>query len=222
MKNLRLIAVILLALPAISFSAKAQKSLKFIDGIELKNEAVSYETSTPGTEATALPVVNTVHKTTRVVLAAGKMATEACNKIQFKYSQLLDIEIESISNISLFAFIEEWWSTAYRYGGTSKKGIDCSALTGLLLSTVYSIAIPRTAREQYAASEKISREELQEGDLVFFNTRGGVSHVGVYLANDHFVHASTTHGVTISSLEDAYYSKRFIGAGRASQKGSVL
>lgn len=221
MKNLRLIAVILLALPAFSFSAQAQKSLKFIDGIELKNDAVSHGTSTPGSEATALPVVNTAHKTT-VVSAAGKMATEACNKIQFKYSQLLDIEIESISNISLFAFIEEWWSTAYRYGGTTKKGIDCSALTGLLLSTVYSIAVPRTAREQYAASEKITREEMQEGDLVFFNTRGGVSHVGVYIANDYFVHASTTNGVTISSLDDAYYSKRFIGAGRAIQKGSTL
>lgn len=224
MKNLRLIAVILLALPAFSFSAQAQKSLKFIDGIELKSDAVSYGTATPGSEATALPVVNTntVHKTTTVVAAAGRMATEACNKIQFKYSQLLDIEIESISNISLFAFIEEWWNTAYRYGGTTKKGIDCSALTGLLLSTVYSIGIPRTAREQYAASEKITRDELQEGDLVFFNTRGGVSHVGVYLTNDYFVHASTTNGVTISSLDDAYYSKRFIGAGRASQKAPAL
>ena len=217
MKNLRLIAVILLALPAFSFSAQAQKSLKFIDGIELKNDAVSYGTTTPGSEATALPVVNTAHKTTTVNVA-GKMATETCSKIQFKYSQLLDIEIESVSNISLFAFIEEWWSTAYRYGGTTKKGIDCSALTGLLLSTVYSIGIPRTAREQYAASEKISRDELQEGDLVFFNTRGGVSHVGVYITNDYFVHASTTNGVTISNLDDAYYSKRFIGAGRASQK----
>lgn len=221
MKNLRLIAVILLALPAISFSAKAQKSVKFIDGIELKNDAVSYATTTPGTEATALPAVNTIHTTT-VKRTAGKMATEACKAIQFKYAQLMDIEIESISNIALFDFIEEWWSTAYRFGGTTKKGIDCSALTGLLLSTVYAIGIPRTARDQYAASEKITRDEMLEGDLVFFNTRGGISHVGVYLANDYFVHASTSSGVTISNLNDEYYSKRFIGAGRPVEKGTQL
>ena len=223
MKNLRLIAAILLALPAISFSAQAQKSVKFIDGIELKNDAVLYASTTPATEATALPASNTgAVRSNTVRSAIGKMATEACNAIQFKYAQLMDTEIESISNISLFAFIDEWWSTAYRYGGTTKKGIDCSALTSLLLSTVYAIGVPRTARDQYAASEKIAREDMQEGDLVFFNTRGGISHVGVYLSNDHFVHASTSSGVTISSLNDDYYSKRFIGAGRPVVKGTQL
>ena len=150
------------------------------------------------------------------------MATEACNAMQFKYAQLMDTEIEAISNLALFSFIEEWWNTSYRYGGTTKKGIDCSALTSLLLSTVYAIGIPRTARDQYAACDKIDRNELQEGDLVFFNTRGGISHVGVYLSNDHFVHASTSNGVTISSLNDDYYSKRFLGAGRPVVKGTQL
>lgn len=222
MKNLRLIAVILLALPAISFSAKAQKSVKFIDGIELRNEGVSYATTTPGNEATALPAANTAHNAPAAKPAAGRMATEACNATQFKYAQLMDTEIEAISNIALFSFIEEWWNTAYRYGGTTKKGIDCSALTSLLLSTVYAIGVPRTARDQYAACDKIDRDELQEGDLVFFNTRGGVSHVGVYLTNDRFVHASTSSGVTISSLNDDYYNKRFIGAGRPVVKGTQL
>ena len=79
---------------------------------------------------------------------------------------------------------------------------------------MYGFVASRTARSQYDACEKIEKENLQEGDLVFFNTRRGVSHVGVYLRNGYFTHSSTGKGVTISSLDDAYYSKKFIGGGR--------
>ena len=75
-------------------------------------------------------------------------------------------------------------------------------------------SLPRTAREQYRQCEHISKDDLLEGDLVFFNTHGGVSHVGVYLANGRFVHSSSSQGVMISSLSDHYFSRRFIGAGR--------
>jgi lipoprotein Spr len=70
------------------------------------------------------------------------------------------------------------------------------------------------AKDQYAASKKLERAEMKEGDLVFFNTRGGVSHVGVYLTNGYFVHSSTKYGVIISNLNEGYYKQRFIGAGR--------
>ena len=76
--------------------------------------------------------------------------------------------------------------------------------------------MPRTARQQYDATDHISKDELKEGDLVFFNTRGGVSHVGVYLENNYFVEASS-HGVKISSLDDHYYAKRFICGGRVTE-----
>jgi lipoprotein Spr len=212
MKNLMLFVVFTCTFTAISNYSFAQPSLKFIDGIELSPEPVYYASGggavEPGTSAPA-------RKNTVTIPAGLKMATEACKSLQFKYAQLLDTEIEAVSNFSLFQFIDEWWSTRYSYGGSTKKGIDCSALTGLLLSSVYAVALPRTAREQYAVSKKIPKEELIEGDLVFFNTRGGVSHVGVYLDNDYFVHASVGNGVTISSLNEAYYASRYIGAGRA-------
>jgi lipoprotein Spr len=114
----------------------------------------------------------------------------------------------------LYEAIENWWATRYRYGGSTKKGIDCSALTGALLNEAFGFILPRTARDQYAQCEKIARENLDEGDLVFFNTRGGVSHVGVYLGNNYFVHASVHSGVTINSLNDDYYSRKYIGGGR--------
>ncbi|MBL0146373.1 MAG: C40 family peptidase [Chitinophagaceae bacterium] len=134
--------------------------------------------------------------------------------MQFKYAQLMDVDVESLTNTKLLNFIDEWWATRYRYGGTTKKGIDCSSLTGTLLRDVYGVTVPRTAREQYRISTKLKREELAEGDFVFFNTRGGVSHVGIYLTNGYFVHSSVHSGVVISSLDESYYSKKYIGGGR--------
>jgi len=98
-------------------------------------------------------------------------------------------------------------------GGTTKTGIDCSALMQVFFTALYGVALPRTAREQFNLSRKISRTELKEGDLVFFNTTGGVSHVGMYLQNNKFIHASSG-GVTISDLFDDYWMRRFKGVGR--------
>jgi lipoprotein Spr len=213
MKNLLPIAVSLLLLLNIHSQATAQSSLKFIDGIEFKADIIEYSKSlpSPAPAATLTVAENTTSKKLSTTLS---VATEACKALQFKYAQLLDVEIETVANLTMYAFVEDWWNARYRYGGTTRKGIDCSAFTGLLLSTVYGLVMPRTAHEQYAFTERIARDLLQEGDLVFFNTRGGVSHVGVYLANDHFVHASVSEGVTISSLNDPYYRRKYIGAGR--------
>ena len=148
------------------------------------------------------------------VSVSSKAGIKKTSLQQAKYAMLLDVAIESIKNSTLYQFIENWYGTRYRFGGTTKRGIDCSAFTDRLLSTVYDLVLPRTAREQYKFCEHISKDDLLEGDLVFFNTRKGVSHVGVYLANGHFVHSSRSQGVTISNLEDNYFARRFIGAGR--------
>ncbi len=211
MKNFKLISVVFLAGTVISFSANAQTSLKFIDGIELNPGVVQYATTMPKAQVTHVPATRKpVAKST----ASAKTSIEASNKLQFKYAQLLDINVENLTNLSLLSIIDDWWKTRYRYGGTTKKGIDCSALTGLLMRSVYDVDVPRTARKQYADCEKITRDDLKEGDLVFFNTTGGVSHVGLYLANDYFVHASSSNGVTISNLNESYFSARFLGGGR--------
>ena len=146
---------------------------------------------------------------------------ENASKIQIKYALLLDTEVEQLQNTSLYAGIDEWLGTRYRLGGTTKDGIDCSAFVQILYITQFGINIPRTAREQYDATNRISRTELQEGDLVFFNTQGGVSHVGLYLQNNKFVHASSS-GVTISDLFEPYWERRFIGVGRYEKKQETL
>src|SRR5690606_2971673 len=121
-----------------------------------------------------------------VIVENTVAAIEKLNILQIKYAMMIDVDIESLKNLSLLNFIEDWFGTRYKYGGETKRGIDCSALTGGLLMAVYGFAVPRTARQQYEVSEKIKKEELKEGDLVFFNTTGGVSHVGLYLGNDYF------------------------------------
>ncbi|MFI5186031.1 MAG: C40 family peptidase [Chitinophagales bacterium] len=138
---------------------------------------------------------------------------EKLSPIQLKYSQLLNTDVEQIQNLSLYQTIDDWYGTHYKLGGTTKKGIDCSAFVQTIFASVFGVTLPRMARDQYKATRRISRTELQEGDLLFFNTRGGVSHVGIYLQNNKFVHASIS-GVMISDMFEPYYVKHFISAGR--------
>jgi lipoprotein Spr len=149
---------------------------------------------------------------------ANPVATENVSALQLKYSLLLNTEVEYLKNEPLLQGIEEWYGTRYRLGGTTKKGIDCSAFVGAIYSAVFGTLLPRTARDQYRFSRRISRTELREGDLLFFNTRGGVSHVGIYLQNNKFVHASVSKGVVISDMFEPYYLHRFVGAGRIENK----
>ncbi len=138
---------------------------------------------------------------------------EKSNSLQFKFALLLDTTVEYVGNSKLIGFIDDWLNTRYHLGGNSKNGIDCSGFSGLLMDSVYQIELPRTARGQYKNCRKVDKEDLEIGNLVFFNTRGGVSHVGVYLMNGFFVHSSTNKGVMISNIEEDYYRKRFISGG---------
>lgn len=142
--------------------------------------------------------------------------------LQIKYAAYLHITPEKITNIPLYTFIDEWMHTPYKWGGTDKRGIDCSAFMQRLLLAVYNISIPRTSVEQFFhdwINRFGSTEYLAEGDLVFFKTMDGklISHVGLYLNNRMFINASSSKGVSIGNLDDPYWKNKYVAAGRLKQ-----
>jgi len=136
-------------------------------------------------------------------------------ELKTKYAELLEAAPKELELIELYAFIDEWLGVKYKYGGTTKKGVDCSGFTNLLYNNVFKKELPRSSSDIAAIAKSISKKELSEGDFVFFSIRSNkVDHVGIYLANNRFVHASTSKGVIISSLEHPYYAKYFKKGGR--------
>lgn len=117
--------------------------------------------------------------------------------------------------------VQPWHGTPYRIGGTTKSGVDCSAFVRAVYTDTYRVDLPRTAAEQEGLGAAIERRHLQTGDLVFFRTQGmgplfRSRHVGVYLGNGEFAHASGKRGVTISRLDDYYWNKKYAAARRLS------
>jgi murein DD-endopeptidase / murein LD-carboxypeptidase len=130
--------------------------------------------------------------------------------------QELGIPLSTGGNLLLYDTISTWLGTPYRFAGNCEKGIDCSGFVNVLFDRVYGKKLgARNSAEIYAGVFKLDKDELQEGDLVFFRiSRKRVSHVGLYLGNNKFVHASTSRGVIISDLNEPYYKRYFAGAGR--------
>ena len=121
----------------------------------------------------------------------------------------------SDSTIQLHSFLKTWWGVPYIWGGETKKGIDCSAFVREIYKTLHNKHIPRTSREQYKFIQKISKEELKTGDLVFFKSNTGFWHVGYYLFDSLFVHSSNSlKKVSISSLNEPKYSSMWFSQGR--------
>jgi len=142
--------------------------------------------------------------------------TESSNSaLKKQYAIKLGVSESDIKNETLYKFINEWYGVPYKYAGKDKAGIDCSGLTSTLYLKVYKKTISSSTKALVGEVKKISESDLKEGDLVFFNTDGkSVSHVGVYLQNHKFVHASTKKGVMISDMNEPYFKKTYVSSGR--------
>lgn len=128
---------------------------------------------------------------------------------------------EAASTSQLTATANKYIGVPYVYGGTTASGLDCSGFTQLVFKNL-GININRTAAAQYDQGTSVSKSNLQAGDLVFFNTTGGVSHVGIYVGDNKFTHAGSSTGVTTAKLSDSYWAKRYIGAKRVATFSSGI
>ncbi len=192
-----------------TFTQKGKGNEVFFDQVEVRlspNNGMQQITSDPS--------IGLIEDSMGKVYMDGFEGIEYISPSFFRYAVLLDVEVEKLSNKKLVEYIHQWWSVPYRIGGSTMSGIDCSNFVKGLTNYAYGLNLPRTSREQAAYCSEINKEELKEGDLVFFNTGRGISHVGLYMANNKFVHASTSMGVVISSLDEAYWKRRYVKSGR--------
>lgn len=129
----------------------------------------------------------------------------------------LGVDIEMQDNHRLYIESSKWIRTPHRLGGNNQNGIDCSGFTQHIYKKVYKKKIPRSSQQQYRKAHKVSKAKLKEGDLVFFSaarSKKQISHVGIYLKNNLFIHTSSSQGVIVSSLNETYYRRNWVSGGR--------
>ena len=130
------------------------------------------------------------------------------------FDQLNDIIVEN----ELLKSFENWRGTRYSWGGDSKSGIDCSALTRRVYREVFEFELPRVSVDQAQRGVHISKSELRPGDILFFRPENRVNHTAVYVGNSLFINASSSQGVVLSSLENKYWGKYFKYGVRIAEK----
>jgi lipoprotein Spr len=131
------------------------------------------------------------------------------------FSQIMGVALSATSNLKLYQFVYDWIGTPYRLGGVSKKGIDCSGFAFELYNKVFSTLIGNNSRNIFSMVNPINKDQLKEGDLVFFKIGSrSITHVGVYMGNNKFAHASSSKGVMISDLDESYWRRYYYKGGR--------
>lgn len=158
--------------------------------------------------------------------SSSKSTSKTATHRPSKPASVKDIDIASMTKAekSLVNEATAWLGTPYKYGGNTRKGVDCSGFVYHVFRNSLDISLPRNSGKQHDYCRKISKKDLSTGDLVFFATTKGskkVSHVGLYVGDGKMIHASTSRGVVCQNLSDDYYTRTFVGAGRIDSFASI-
>ena len=163
---------------------------------------------------------NTLNKNGNIIT---KKKSTLSQRERNKIASIVGVAPEKIKNDKLYALINKWLGVPYLYGGENRNGIDCSAITRIVLEDIYNTKLPRTS-DQIFWSNNVNRfkkkKNLKEGDLVFFriDKKKTISHVGVYLQNNKFFSSSVSGGVSIADLGSRYWSSCYVASGRIRPK----
>lgn len=164
-----------------------------------------------------------VHRT--VVSEKTETASERQTVADYRYlSERLGIDVTSKDeqHLALYKEAAGWLGTPYRYGGTSQSGCDCSGMVMQIYKSVYQLNLERnSAMMKEKNCREIRRNQLNTGDLVFFATSGNrkrINHVGIYLKDNKFIHASSSRGVIVSDLDESYYQRTYVCSGQVNRR----
>jgi hypothetical protein len=133
-----------------------------------------------------------------------------------EYSKLLGYSIDTFCNHTLITTVADWLGTPYVHAGYSKAGIDCSGFVSKMYKEIFGIDLTHSSSAMiYQMKEMVKKKDLKEGDIIFFRIHGKrISHVGMYLGDNKFVHASSYRGIVVDDLRQPYYVKAYYTAGR--------
>jgi len=172
----------------------------------------SFVSSKPGSTEKPDPCIQT---STTNLCKDSVLENELC-----LLSDKLGIKLDTSCDTRLMSTLADWLGTPYHHAGYSKKGTDCSGFVSAIYKEVYGINLTHSSRSMiYQMKEKVKKEDLQTGDILFFKIHGkrkGISHVGIYLKDGMFIHASLYNGVSIGCLNCKYYIRAYYAAGRLS------
>lgn len=182
--------------------------------IEANRDRVAVNSQTPRRTAVQSSIRNATirsQQNRRNLVANNNPRRKAVNAVPYN---------ESGAN-SVVRYALSYQGTRYRWGGTSRNGVDCSGLVTAVYRR-HGVSLPRTSASQFANGQRVSRDNLKQGDLVYFRTRGSrVSHVGIYVGDGKFVHASSGSGrVQVNSLNSGFYAQRYVGATRPTSRSA--
>lgn len=132
------------------------------------------------------------------------------------YSQTLGVDLAHSADKSLIETVTDWLGTPYRGGGSTSFGTDCSGFVMRVYKQAYGITLVHSSGGLFQSTERVKRDSMREGDLVFFrrSKRSPIYHVGIYLNDGKFIHSASGKGVVVSSLNEGYWHHNFCGAGR--------
>jgi murein DD-endopeptidase / murein LD-carboxypeptidase len=162
-----------------------------------------------------LLIISFVSTQAQTINQGQKSTADPDNLSKDYFGQIMGVALSATSNLKLYQFVYDWIGTPYRLGGDTKKGIDCSGFAFQLYSKVFNTVIGSNSRNIFSMVNPINKDELAEGDLVFFKIGSrSITHMGVYIGNNKFAHASSSRGVMISDLDEPYWKRYYYKGGR--------